>query len=331
MPLAPMQHILRQLVVTMLVCFALIMACASLGGSFIARRALEPVDHIVGLVREIQASRLDDRVDLRTGSVELDRLVETLNDMLNRLAASVQSARRFAADASHELQTPIAAMRAALDACATDRHKSTSEYREMAQDAVDELDRLSALVRDMRLLSVADAGHLVDQSEPVEIGSLVRDCCEIVHAVAESRQIALSVDIIATGMIRGSAMHLRRAVMNLAENAVKYSADGSTVQVTVGRLDTEVVIVVVDEGCGIDAQDLPHIFERFYRADPARARHTGGSGLGLAIADQIVRSHGGRVEVSSVVGQGSIFTMFLPLVAAVELPPAVLPRSVNAA
>jgi heavy metal sensor kinase len=332
MALAPIDHMLWQLVMTMVVCFALIMACASLGGSFIARRALEPVDHIVSRVREIQASRLDDRVDLRTGSAELDRLVETLNDMLDRLAASVHGARRFAADASHELQTPIAAMRAALDACVTDRYKSAKEYREMSEDVVAELDRLSALVRDMRLLSIADAGHLVDHSEPLEIGSLVRDCCEIVHAVAESRRIVISVDIIADGSVRGSAMHLRRAVMNLAENAVKFSPDGSTVQVTVGRLDTEIVLVIVDEGCGIDARDLPHIFERFYRADPARARETGGSGLGLAIADQIVRSHGGRIEVSSVVGQGSIFTVFLPLVAAVDRPRvAAASRSVNAA
>jgi heavy metal sensor kinase len=331
LPLEPTNHLLRQLAVTMLVCLVLILSCASLGGSFIAHRALAPVDEIVRRVREIQASRLDDRVDLRTGSAEIDRLVETLNDMLDRLGSSVHGARRFAADASHELQTPIAAMRAAVDACISDPCTTPSCFREMAEDMVAELDRLSTLVRDLRLLSLADAGHLVDRQDSVDLGSLVHDCCEIVNAAAEPRGIVLSMDVVAGATVRGSTLHLRRALMNLAENAVKYSADDSTVQISVGRLDTEAVVVVVDEGCGIAPEDLPYIFARFYRADPARARETGGSGLGLAIADQIVRSHGGRIEVSSVVGQGSIFTVFLPLLAAVDLPSVAASRSVNAA
>ena len=320
-PTAPIQRALGQLALGMVLWFAVVVSAASYGGSFIARRALAPVEAIVGRVREIQASRLDDRLDLRTGSEELDRLVETLNDMLDRLATSMRGARRFAADASHELQTPIAAMRTAIEICLGDSGSTAEEYREMAGDLVVDLDRLSALIRDLRLLALADGGHLLDRLEPVDLTRLVKECCEIVQGVAKPKNITLTIDILADITVSGSVLHLRRALLNLAHNAVRYSPDGSTIQITVGRLDREAVLVFVDEGCGIGPEDLPHIFERFYRADPARARDTGGSGLGLAIADQIVRSHGGRIDVTSLVDRGSTFAVFLPLASASDLTP----------
>jgi len=225
----------------------------------------------------------------------------------------MHGARRFAADASHELQTPIAAMRAAVDMCLRDE-SGKADHSGLAAELALDLDRLSAMVRDLRLLALADAGHLLDRVELVDLNAVVQDCCDIVRAIAEPRDIAVSVDVLGTVTVEGSALHLRRALLNIAQNAVRYSSDGSAVHLTVGRVDGEAVVIVVDEGCGISREDLPHIFERFYRADPARARDTGGSGLGLAIADQIVRSHRGRTEVSSVVGEGSTFAVFLPAV-----------------
>ena len=311
-PTEPDRAILRQLAATMLLMFVLVLSAASYGGSFIARRALRPVDAIVARVRAIQASRLEERLDVRTGSEELDRLVETLNDMLDRLEGSMRGARRFAADASHELQTPIAAMRTAVDLCLRDE-RGAADHSGLAAELAVDLDRLSALVRDLRLLALADAGHLLDRVELVDLSAVVQDCCDIVRAIAEPRDIVVSIDVLTTVTVKGSAPHLRRALLNIAHNAVRYSPDRSTVHLTVGRVDEEAVVIVVDEGCGISREDLPHIFERFYRADPARARDTGGSGLGLAIADQIVRSHSGRTEVSSVVGEGSTFAVFLPV------------------
>jgi signal transduction histidine kinase len=310
------RSVLRELALALAFWFVVVLSVASYGGSFIAQRALRPVEAIDARVRAIQASSLADRLDVRTGSVELDRLVATLNAMLDRIEGSVHAARRFAADASHELQTPIAAMRMGVEVCL--KRGADANGCGIAADFATDLDRLSALVRDLRLLALADAGHLVDRAEPVDLTRLVHECCDIVRAIAEPRAIAVSIDVLSDAVVSGSARHLHRAILNLAQNAVRYSPDGAAVHLTVGRLEGEAVIAVADHGCGIGSADLPHIFERFYRADPARARHTGGTGLGLAIADQIVRSHGGRIDVTSSVGDGSTFLVFLPATAAVD-------------
>jgi two-component system, OmpR family, sensor kinase len=292
--------------------FFVVLSAASYGGSFIARRALAPVDAIVGRVRAIQASQLHERLRLRTGSEELDRLVETLNGMLDRIETSMEGARRFAADASHELQTPIAAIRTAVEMCALDNRASPA-FRVTASDLLGDLERLSTLVRDLRLLALADAGRLLDRFAVVDLSALASDCGDIARAMAEPKGIQVDTAIEPDISVYGNELNLRRVLLNLLQNAVSYSRSRSTMRVSLTPLDTDALLSVADQGCGIGPDDLPHIFERFYRADPARARDTGGTGLGLAIADQIVRGHGGRMEVSSVVNEGSVFSVFLPL------------------
>ncbi len=319
-------HALGQLALAMVLFFAIVVSVASYGGSFVARRALAPVDAIVGRVRAIQASDLETRLPIRTGSEELDRLVETLNGMLDRIEGSMRSARRFAADASHELQTPLAAIRAALE-MSTRAGLDDDDRFVTITDVIGDLDRVSALIRDLRLLALADAGHLLDRVETVDLSALTADCAEIARVVAEPRQIQIDAEIPEGIAVRGSELHLRRVLVNLLANAVRYSPPKSMVYLMLARRAAGVTVSVVDAGCGIAPADLPHIFERFYRADPARARDTGGTGLGLAIADQIVRSHRGRIEVSSLVDRGSTFTVFLPLAAPADLPrpPAAAP------
>jgi heavy metal sensor kinase len=302
---------LGQLAGAMGVAILLVLAVASYGSGFTARRALAPVDEIVARAQLIEAHHPGERLDIHAGSAELDRLVTTLNGMLDRIDRSVRGARRFAADASHEIQTPLGAMRNAVEMCVR-RPRRPEEYHEMAVGLLAEIDRLSALVRDLRLLALADAGHLLDERTPIDLSVLTIECCEIAQEIAEDKQILVlaAVDPV---VVEGSALHLRRAILNLAQNAIRYSPPSTNVEVRLQRVNGDAVLSVADHGCGIPASDLPHIFERFYRADPARARETGGSGLGLAIVEEIVRAHRGRIDVASEPGTGSVFTICLPL------------------
>jgi signal transduction histidine kinase len=182
-------------------------------------------------------------------------------------------------------------------------------------ELLDDLDRLSELVRDLRLIALAESGHLLDEREPVPLADLVQDCSEMAAVIGGARDVRVESGAPADAVVvSGSGRHLRRVVLNLLQNAIRYSPPGSSVHVSVERADAMAKLTVSDSGCGIGAEDLSHIFEAFYRSDPARARDTGGSGLGLAIVDQIVRAHGGRVDVASAPEQGSTFSVFLPLI-----------------
>jgi two-component system OmpR family sensor kinase len=307
----PARHILRQLAGTMAVAILVVLAVASYGSGLTTRRAFAPVDAIVARVRDIQTTGLGERLHVSGASAELDRLVVTLNEMLDRIEASMRSARRFAADASHELQTPLASMRGIVEANVRNAERTGADRR-TADDLLAEIGRCSILVRDLRLLALAEAGQVVAAPEAVDVAAVAAECGEIARAIAEPRQIHVDMAIGAHPIVRGSALHLRRVILNLADNAIRYSPPESTVHVSVTGTAREAAITVRDQGCGIGVEDLPHIFEPFYRADPARARDTGGSGLGLAIAEQIVRAHGGQITVASRIGEGSTFTVSLP-------------------
>lgn len=309
--MAPVRHELARLGLAMLLFIAAVLVVASYGGGFIARRALAPVDEIVRRVQLIQAARISERLSVRTGSDEIDRLVTTLNELLERIEGSLHSARRFAADASHELQTPLAAMRGAVEMCLR-ADRTPAEYRALATDLLADTERLSTLIRDLRLLALADRGHMLEAAETVDLAGLVSECCEIASAMAEEKRIVVETFIRGRPLVLGSPLHLRRVVLNLLENAIRYSPAASRVIVTVAQPHGHAMVMVVDHGCGIEPRDLPHIFEPFYRADPARARDTGGSGLGLAIVEQIVRQHHGDIRVTSVPGRRSAFVVYLP-------------------
>ena len=310
-PIQPIYDSLRQLAGAMLLGIGVVLLVASYGSGITARRALAPVDEIVARARHIQAVRLGERLDVHAGSAELDRLVATLNDMLDRIEAAMRTARRFAADASHELQTPLAVMRGIVEASL--RHPRRAGGELAAEELLAEIERCSTLVRDLRLLALAEGGQVVTAADIVDLGTVIRECSEIARAIAEEKEIRVETHVEYRPVIVGSALHLRRVILNLTDNAIRYSPSGSTIEVRVTISEKLAQVSVRDYGCGIDAVDLPHIFEPFYRADPARARETGGTGLGLAIADQIARAHGGAISVSSQPGIGSTFTLNLPL------------------
>jgi signal transduction histidine kinase len=311
-PTEPVTLALDQLAGELSVAILVVLLVASWGSGITARRALAPVDQIVARARHIQAEKLGERLDVHAGSAELDRLVETLNDMLDRLEAAMRTARRFAADASHELQTPLAAMRSVVEASVR-RARGVEDYQAMAADLLVEIDRSSRLVRDLRLLALAEGGQVVTAGDRIDLATMVSECSEIARAMGEEKAIRVDARIEQRPVVLGSALHLRRVILNLTDNAIRYSPAGAGMEILVAGANGQASVRVSDHGCGIAPEDLPHIFEAFYRADPARARETGGTGLGLAIADQIVRAHGGAITVASEPGAGSTFTMTLPL------------------
>ncbi len=316
---APVRRDLGHLALGMVLSMVVVLVLASYGSAFTARRALAPVDEIVRRVQLIQATRISERLEARTGSDEIDGLATTLNEMLDRIEGSFRSARRFAADASHELQTPLAAMRGAVEVCLR-ADRTAAEYRTLAADVLAEIERLSTLIRDLRLLALADRGQM-QEAEVVDLAGLVSECCEIASAIAEERQVVVETLVRGRPLVLGSPLHLRRVVLNLLQNAIRYSPAASHVVVTVARPHGRAMVMVVDHGCGIEPPDLPHIFEPFYRADPARARDSGGTGLGLAIVEQIVRLHRGTIKVSSPPGRGATFVVYLPSAPGTDIAP----------
>ena len=317
----PLEQRLRRIAGGLLGGIIAVLTLAAVGSLNTVRRALAPVDAIIDRVQEVQRTGAHRRLEIRAGSAELERLIRKLNEMLAGIEGSVRSSRRFAADASHELQTPLAVMRAAVESCLLDPATSESHAR-MAEDLLAEIDRCSAVIRDLRLLALADAGGLLTSAETVDLAALVSECLEVARTLAEPVHVGVELESRDRPRVRGSALHLRRVVLNLATNAIHYSKPDSVVHVRVERSADGARVVIADQGCGIAAADLPHIFEPFYRADPARARDTGGTGLGLAIADQVARAHGGHIEVSSAVGVGSTFVLVLPALTEAATPAA---------
>ncbi len=244
----PLDRRVRTIAAGLLAAIVAVLTLAAVGSLHTVRRALAPVDAIIDRVKEIQRTGPDRRLDIRAGSAELDRLVSTLNDMLGGIEGSVRSSRRFAADASHELQTPLAAMRAAVESCLLDTTTSGAQTR-MAEDRVAEIDRCSAVVRDLRLLALADAGRLLMTVETVDLATLATECVEIARTLAEPERVGVALEIGDHPSVRGSALHLRRVVLNLATNAIRYSTPDSIMRVRVERApDAAARIVVTDHG-----------------------------------------------------------------------------------
>jgi heavy metal sensor kinase len=288
------------------------LAAAAAGGWFLAGRALAPLDTMVDTARRIGAEDLSRRLVADDPHDELGRLAAVLNDMLSRLERSFASARQFSADAAHELRTPLTILRGELEV-ALAASPADGPPRRAFESCLEEVDRLTSLVEDLLFLARADAGAFTLPQERVDLGQVVSDAAPALEALAASGGVRLGVEPSAAS-IRGSAPMLFRVVFNLAENAIKYAGAGAHVAVATRIDDGRAVLEVRDDGPGIAAEDRDRIFDRFYRADPARER--GGSGLGLPLARAIVFLHGGEIGVTSTPGAGSCFRVTLPLAAA---------------
>ncbi len=287
----------------------------------IAGRALRPVDRVIDEVEAISDGRsLHRRLAVEARGDELDRLAATLNDMIARLETSFGGLRRFTADASHELKTPLTVMRADVER-AMQVPSGSPEQLVALEEALAESARMADLVDSLLTLARADEGRFEVHREPVLLEPLVRDVAETANILGEGAGISVSIPVIEDALVMGDRVRLRQLLLNLVTNAIKYTPAGGTIELSLSRRIDGVTVSVRDSGIGIAAADLPYVFERFWRADRARSRASerGGFGLGLAIAKWIAAAHGGSLSVTSRLGRGSTFTVQLPL--ALDTPP----------
>jgi heavy metal sensor kinase len=291
--------------------FPLVLALAGLGGYWLSARRLAPLAAMANQAREITSSSLATRLEIGNAAAELELLADSFNDLLARLDLSFDAMRRFTSDASHELRTPLSVIRGEADV-ALSRERTPREYRDALAIILDEAQRLSRLVDDLLNLARADAGRVRLDVAEFYLNDMLAECCRVVQPLASERQVGLACDPSGDVPFRGDERLLRRAALNLLDNAIRYTPSGGSVSASLEAADTEVRLRVSDTGIGIPADAAPHIFERFYRAGQARSREDGGFGLGLAIVKWIAESHHGAVALESAPGAGATFIVILP-------------------
>ncbi|HNR11771.1 MAG TPA: heavy metal sensor histidine kinase [Thermodesulfobacteriota bacterium] len=289
---------------------AIILSCLS--GWALSRQSLKPIGSITESTNKITATNLKDRLPLKGSEDELDRLAATINDMLDRLEESFEKLVSFTADAAHELRTPVAALRGETEVLLS-RDRSLEDYRDALANNLERLDFLSKLINDLLLLAQADEGNRVLKIESVSIHDLLRDLVEAFSMVAEQKAITLLYHEHDTRPVQGDPIKLRRLFSNLIDNALKYTPGGGTVVLDLTEDDDHITISVQDTGIGISPNELPYIFDRFYRVDKSRSRESGGTGLGLSICQWIARAHHGTMHVTSQLGLGTTVTAVLPV------------------
>jgi len=310
----PINVALHKLIVTLLIGLPIIVVIAAVGGSILVRRALQPVEAMRATAEQISLSNLRQRLPITATGDAIELLSRTLNQMLERLDRAYQQANRFSADASHELRTPLSVMRSELE-ISLRRQKIPAEFREQTSSILEETERLSNIVEGLLSLAHLDAGEVEIGREIFDLSALARSTLEQMQLLAEEKSIAVDVDAPQPVFVMGDAARLRQVIVNLLDNAIKYTMTGGTISLSVQSASAKAVLIVKDNGIGISQDALPHIFERFYRADKVRSRTMQGSGLGLSIVHSICQTHGGNVKAISQEGVGATLTVELPLAA----------------
>ncbi|BAH39054.1 MAG TPA: sensor histidine kinase [Gemmatimonas aurantiaca] len=281
----------------------------------IAGRAFRPIDELIDQVEAITDGRsLHSRLGVTAAGDELTRLSETLNAFIGRLEKSFGALRRFTADASHELKTPLAVIRADVERAISPTTNETEQAIAL-EEALQQVTRMADLVDSLLTLARADEGRFDLFREPVELMPVAREVLETARLLGEDQDLEIEAPVLENAEVLGDLTRLRQLFLNLVTNAIKYTPRGGRVEISLAREEDVVRFIVKDSGIGIAAADLPHVFERFWRADLARSRASerGGWGLGLAISQWIAQAHGGTLEVQSRLTRGSTFTVTLPL------------------
>ena len=309
------QEMLEEVTATFAWVIPIAIVLASVGGYFLARKSLAPVVAMSSQAGRIGASNLHERLAVQNERDELGHLAQSFNSLLDRLSQSFERQQRFMADASHELRTPVAILRGEAEVALSQQARSLQEYRESLEVLHQEAARLTHIVEDLFTLTRADAGQYPLQPRDFYLEELVGECVHSARTLALAKKISLHFEEAHESLIHADESLLRRMILNLLDNAIKYTPGAGRVTVTCNRVRAEYVVSITDTGGGIPAELQPRIFERFFRADKARSRAEndgGGAGLGLSISRWIAEAHHGRLELTRSDSAGSTFTAYLP-------------------
>jgi heavy metal sensor kinase len=312
-PLTPADDAQRGFLHSLLFLTPLGILLAALVGWEMARRALRPMRALATAASRIDIEQLQQRLPTRGAGDEVDEVAQAFNETLARLENSVGQMKQFTASISHELRTPLTTLRGEAE-IALLQARSVEEYKRVLASQLEEFDKLSHMINQLLILANAEAGEIQWTAQSVDLSDLVASLLEQLEPVAAVKKITLEgANLEPHVHVRGDASWIERVILNLVDNAIKFTPEGGNVKVSLSLEGQQAALLVEDNGIGIPATALPHIFERFYRAEPSRSKQIAGVGLGLALARWIVGKHGGRITVESQVGKGSRFTVFLPL------------------
>jgi len=307
---------LEKLVAILIVVILGVIVLAGSGGLFLANWALGPVENITRIAQKIGESDLSKRIEIHRDD-ELGRLTSTLNQMIERLEKSFNRQRQFAADASHELRTPLAVIQAESSLALRKKRTEDSYVKSLAAIS-QEANYVSIVLDKLLTLARVDAGKEESNFEKVNLKKLIVSLALDVHKLCDEKGLQFHVNLPKDVIVEGDKIKLRQLFLNLLDNSIKYTPSGGTISMNL-TIDKDMAVVdIKDTGIGINKEQIPCIFDRFYRVDKARSRGEGGAGLGLSITQHIIEVHGGRIEVKSEVGIGSTFSVLLPLVSVVS-------------
>lgn len=310
--LDPVETMLNHLFLQLALGLPLAVIIITAGGYLLVRRALTPVEQITRAAERITQHNLSERLPVSSTGDELERLSISLNRMIARLDDAFQNSKRFVADASHDLRTPLTILRGELEHLAEDA-RLDAELRDRAGSMLEEVVHLGKIVEQLFTLSRLDAGEAQTEWTRFDLAELAKTTVEQMNLLAEDKGVSIACDARQPVPVKGNPVRLKQAVVNLLDNAIKYTPEKGAIQLRVFAANGHALLEVEDNGIGIPPDALPHVFERFYRVDKARSAESESAGLGLSIVKSICTAHGAEVEAQSSVGRGSCFRVRLPL------------------
>jgi two-component system, OmpR family, sensor kinase len=318
-PHGRIEQLLRSLLMMLLILTPLVLLGAAVGGYFMMAQPLKPMVSLTQQAERIGIGELGERLSVIPTGDELERLSLSLNRMISRLEEALAHNRRFSADVSHELRTPLTILRGELEHVIQLRNAG-SEVVESVGSALEEIERLAKIVESLLAISHLDTGGAGIEFSRFDLREMVKTTAEQMRLLADEKQITLGTDSSGPVYAFGDESRVKQVLVNLLDNAIKYSRQGGHVVISVSAEENTSVLTVRDNGIGIPADSIPHVFERFYRAEKARPRGTAGAGLGLSIVQAISRAHGGAVSITSAEGRGTTVEVRLPAGELASLP-----------